>query len=180
MGNPKPASSEGDLEERYLLEEMKQVYEGIRLHQSAYVRLEVFSFAGIAACYGFLLSGDHPISPAVWWFIPILIAIAASRSFGHYLAIRARNGPYLAVIERRVYGNRPDSLGFQRRISQEAFWVSRVGLILGAWVGLVIASLAIAIWPRILLSDPPAPKCVPEAAAVIVATSSSAKAAGLR
>ena len=134
------------LADRYLIEEMKQVYEGIRLHQNAYVRLETFSFAGIVAAYGFLLSTPRVISPAVWWIIPALIMIGSVRSIGHYVAIRARNGPYLARLERMAYGANPSGLGFQAYLrSAKKTWIAGMSVVIFVWAIFFFASIAIAV-----------------------------------
>ncbi|HEY5724286.1 MAG TPA: hypothetical protein VIT45_18395 [Allosphingosinicella sp.] len=128
----------------FLLEEFKQTYEGIRIHQTMYDRLETYTFAGAVIVYGFLFTTDKELNPLVWYIVPVVLLIAAGRCFGHYTVIAWKNARYLSMIEKEVFGE--GMFGFQNFVSSKGFRQLNLLYNIVAWAVLIAAAMTLAAW----------------------------------
>jgi hypothetical protein len=103
--------------DEFFLEEYKSLRGEIRANHTAYSTLEIATFGGAVAVYGWLLglNDKTPASPVpglIWWGLFALIGMSFVRCAAHYLVIR-KLALYVAGMEEIAYSRGP-VLGFER------------------------------------------------------------------
>ncbi len=140
--------------ENFLIEEYRYLTGGIRHHQTAYLKLENYTAAGLAVIYGALFGLNSTTSNEdsvvmqipwwIWWFVCVVTLISCVRCFQHYV-VMGTIGDYVSEIEREIYSEQQPG-GFERRYKNTKGPKLFLIINLVCWIIIISATIVIAIY----------------------------------